>query len=147
MGKTDIGLAINTNSTEVVTQRQVNGVNPVSDGGVFNIENNLPKLRLTATVAHDISQDLSATARVNFYGETKDERSLMEEVDPVSLVDLELNYNVSNNLNVVFGSNNILNTYPTEIATRRMSVGMPYPRRTPIGYHGGMTYLRLMYNF
>jgi hypothetical protein len=24
---------------------------------------------------------------------------------------------------------------------------MPYPRRSPLGYHGGMTYIRLMYNF
>ena len=146
MGKTDIGLAINTNSTEVVEQRQVNGVNPVSDGGVFNIENNLPKIRLTASVNHNISQTLSVMARVNYYGETKDERSSQEVVDPTQLVDLELNYHLSNNLNVVFGSNNILNTYPTEIETRA-SQGMPYPRRTPIGYHGGMTYLRLMYSF
>jgi len=146
MGKTDIALAINTNSTEVVTQRQVNGVNPVTDDGIFNIENNLPKIRLTATVGHDINQNLSAMVRINYYGETSDERGTREVVDPTQLIDLELRYNVSNNLNVVFGSNNILNTYPTEIATRA-SQGMPYPRRTPIGYHGGMTYLRLMYNF
>ena len=107
MGKTDIGLAINTNSTEVVEQRQVNGVNPVSDGGVFNIENNLPKIRLTASGNHNISRTLSVMARVNYYGETKDERSSQEVVDPTQLVDLELNYLLSNNLNVVFGSNNI----------------------------------------
>ena len=147
MGKTDIALAMNTNSTEVVLpQRQVNGVNPVTDGGVFNIENNLPKIRLTATVGHDINQNLSALVRINYYGETKDERGTQEVVDPTQLIDLELRYNMSSNLSMVFGSNNILNTYPTEIATRA-SQGMPYPRRTPIGYHGGMTYLRLMYNF
>ena len=146
MGKTDIALAMNTNSTEVVSQDSVNHVLPVSPDGVFNIENNLPKIRLTATVSHDINQNLSALVRINYYGETMDERSGREVVDPTQLIDLELRYDMSSNLSMVFGSNNILNTYPTEI-TGRNSVGLPYPRRTPIGYHGGMTYLRLMYNF
>jgi len=42
------------------------------------------------------------------------------------------------------GANNLLNTYPTEIATR-LSQGMPYPRRTPIGYHGGMGYFKAIF--
>ncbi|HIA31211.1 MAG TPA: TonB-dependent receptor, partial [Candidatus Marinimicrobia bacterium] len=147
MGKTDIALAMNTNSTEVVLpQRQVNGVNPVTDGGVFNIENNLPKIRLTATVGHDINQNLSALVRINYYGETSDEQKGREDVAATQLIDLELNYRLSGNMSVVFGVNNALNTYPTH-TTGRVSQGMPYPRRTPIGYHGGMTYLRLMYNF
>jgi iron complex outermembrane receptor protein len=148
MGKTEIGLAVNTNSTEVVAQRVVNGVYPITDGGVFNIENNLPKLRLTGTVTHSLSQQLSAMVRVNYYGETSDERDYPASgvIDPTMLLDVELRYNVSRNLNMVFGSNNLLNKYPTEIPTRA-GQGMPYPRRTPIGYHGGMTYLRLMYNF
>ena len=148
MGKTDIALAINTNSTEVVEQREVNGVYPITDGGVFNIENNLPKLRLIGTVTHSLSQQLSAMVRVNYYGETSDERDYPASgvIDPTMLLDVELRYNLSSNINMVFGSNNLLNTYPTEIPTRA-GQGMPYPRRTPIGYHGGMTYLRLMYNF
>ena len=146
LGKTDIGLAINTNNTEIVESRKVGGEDPLSSDTKFNIENNLPKIRLIATVNHKINQNLSVMAHVNYYGETSDERGDREDVDPTQLVDLELNYNVSNNLNIVFGSNNILNTYPTEIETRA-GQGMPYPRRTPIGYHGGMTYLRLMYSF
>ena len=146
LGNTNIGLAVNTNNTEVVTQRLVNGVNPVSDDGVDNIENNLPKQRVTATVTQNIGDALSVMARVNYYGETIDERSGREVVDPTQLVDIELRYHVSDNLSVVFGASNALNTFPTQIATR-MSQGMPYPRRTPIGYHGGMMFTRLAYNF
>ena len=146
LGQTDFSLAMNTNNTEIVESRLVGGEDPLSDDTKHNIENNLPKIRVTASVNHNISQKLSAMARVNCYGETIDERGDREVVDPTQLVDLELNYRVSNNLNIVFGSNNILNTYPPKIATRA-SQGMPYPRRTPIGYHGGMTYLRLMYSF
>jgi len=146
LGNTNIGLAVNNNSTEVVTQRQVNGVDPVSEGGVFNIENNLPKMRISSTVTQSFGDALSLMVRVNYYSETKDERSQQEVVDPTQLVDVELNYRVSDNLSVVFGANNALNTFPTQIATRR-SQGMPYPRRTPIGYHGGMMFTRLSYNF
>ena len=146
LGNTNIGLAVNTNTTEVVAQRQVNGVNPVSDDGVDNIENNLPKLRVTATVTHNFGGALSLMARVNYYGETVDEQGGREVVDPTQLVDVELRYRVSDNLSVVFGANNALNTFPTQIDTR-LSQGMPYPRRTPIGYHGGMMFTRLTYNF
>jgi len=146
LGNTNIGLAVNTNNTEVVTQRLVNEVNPVSDDGVDNIENNLPKQRVTATVTQNFGDALSVMARVNYYGETIDERKQREVVDPTQLVDIELRYHVSDHLSVVFGANNALNTFPTQIATR-MSQGMPYPRRTPIGYHGGMMFTRLTYNF
>jgi len=146
LGNTNIGLAVNNNSTEVVTQRQVNGVDPVSEGGVHNIENNLPKMRISSTVTQSFGDALSLMVRVNYYSETKDERSQQEVVDPTQLVDVELNYRVSDNLSVVFGANNALNTFPNQIATRR-SQGMPYPRRTPIGYHGGMMFTRLSYNF
>jgi len=146
LGNTNIGLAVNTNTTEVVIQRHVNGVNPVSDDGVSNIENNLPKQRVTATVTHNFGGALSLMARVNYYGETIDERGAREVVEPTQLVDIELRYRVSGNLSVVFGANNALNTFPTQIDTR-LSQGMPYPRRTPIGYHGGMMFTRLTYNF
>ena len=145
-GGTNIACAINTNTTEVVSQNQVNGLNPVSDGTVFNLENNLPQLKMSASVNHSFSDALALMIRMNHYGETVDERGGMEKVDPAQLIDVELNYTISENLSVVFGANNALNTYPTEIETR-LSQGMPYPRRTPIGYHGGMVFTRLTYNF
>ena len=145
-GGTKIGCAVNTNTTEVVSQNLVNGKVPVSDGTVFNLENNLPQLRMSANVNHSFSDALSLMVRMNHYGETIDERGGQEKVDPVQLIDVELNYIISDNLSVVLGANNALNTYPTEIETRA-SQGMPYPRRTPIGYHGGMMFTRLTYNF
>ena len=45
----DFSLAYSYNDTEVVSQTQVNDVDPVSESTVFNIENNLPKHRATAT--------------------------------------------------------------------------------------------------
>lgn len=146
VGNTDVSLALNHNETEVVTQRQVGGVDPVSQGTIDNLENNLPKDRITASVVQQIGEKMSAMARVNYYGETIDERSAQDVIDPIIFIDVELRYSVSDNLNVVFGANNATNAYPNEIKTRA-SQGMPYPRRSPLGYHGGMSYIRLMYNF
>ena len=146
MGNTNLGLAMNHNETEVVEQRQINGEDPISAGLIDNIENNLPKDRITATVTQDFGDALSLMVRLNNYSETIDERSAQDVIDPISFIDVELRYSVSNNLNVVFGANNVTNAYPNEIDTRA-SQGMPYPRRSPLGYHGGMTYIRLMYDF
>ena len=146
MGNTNLGLAMNHNETEVVEQRQINGEDPISAGLIDNIENNLPKDRITATVTQDFGDALSLMVRLNNYSETIDERSAQDVIDPITFIDVELSYAVSNNLNVVFGANNVTNAYPNEIETRA-SQGMPYPRRSPLGYHGGMTYIRLVYDF
>ena len=141
-----MGIAINNNKTDVKSQNQVDDLDPVSSATIFNLENNLPELRISANVNHSFSDVLALMIRINHYGETIDERSDKEKVDPVQLVDIELTYKISSNMEVVLGGNNVLNTYPTEIETR-LSQGMPYPRRTPIGYHGGMIFTRLNYNF
>ena len=143
---TKLGIAINSNQIEVTSQNKVNGLDPVLPLTVFNIENNLPELRVSANVDHRFSNGISLMFRLNHYGETTDERSTQEKVDPAQLIDIELSYKVSDKLSVVFGANNILNAYPTEIETR-VSQGMPYPRRSPLGYNGGILFTRLAYNF
>ncbi len=140
---TDFNLALNYNETEVTGQTQVNGVNPVSDGGVFNIENNLPNVRASAAVVHR-KDKFTAMLRANFYGSTIDERGTREEVDPATLIDIEGSYDVNPNFTIIAGANNLLNAFPTKIDTR-LSQGMPYPRRTPIGYNGGLGFVRLRY--
>ena len=148
MGNTNLGLAMNHNETEMVKHRKIgpDQLDPISTGLIDNIENNLPKDRITATVTQDFGDALSLMVRLNNYSETIDERSAQDVIDPITFIDVELSYAVSNNLNVVFGANNVTNAYPNEIDTRA-SQGMPYPRRSPLGYHGGMTYIRLMYDF
>lgn len=148
MGKTNLSMAMNYNSTTVTDSTEIDtdddGIKdawPVSSSTIFNMQNNLPKIRLSLTADHRLSQKLSAMARLNYYGETIDEQGDRKKVDPAMLLDLEMSCVVSNNLSVILGAANILNTYPSE-TTGRVSQGMPYPRRTPIGYHGGMTYLR-----
>lgn len=141
--KTNVSLAYNYNKTEVVGQNQVGGQDPVSESTVFNIENNLPKSKASFSLNHDFEK-ISGMVRVNYYGGTIDERGDREVVDGEALIDLELSYPATEQLRLILGANNVLNNYPTEIATR-LSQGMPYPRRTPIGYHGGMVYFKVVY--
>ncbi|MEE9374427.1 MAG: TonB-dependent receptor [Saprospiraceae bacterium] len=143
-GRTNFSLAYNYNKTKVVSQEQVNGENPVSDGTIFNLENNLPKSRASLMMNHDFGK-VSGMIRANYYGSTIDERGTREEVGDEILIDVELSYSASDKLRLILGANNVLNNYPDEIDTR-ISQGMPYPRRTPIGYHGGMVYFRAVYN-
>ncbi|MFK7982172.1 MAG: TonB-dependent receptor plug domain-containing protein, partial [Saprospiraceae bacterium] len=140
---TSFNVGYNYNETEVLSQREVGGQNPVNDGTIFNLENNLPKHRLNATFNHDFGK-LSTMIRANYYGSTIDERGGREEVDPATLIDLEIGYPATDQLRFVLGANNVLNKYPNMIATRA-SQGMPFPRRTPIGYHGGMVYFKAVY--
>ncbi len=140
---TSFNVGYNYNETEVLGQREVGGQNPVNDGTIFNLENNLPKHRINATFNQDFDK-FSAMIRANYYGKTIDERGGQEEVDPATLIDVEFGYTVTDQLRFVLGANNVLDKYPNEIETRA-SQGMPFPRRTPIGYHGGMVYFKAVY--
>ena len=138
-----ISLAMNINSTEVLDQALVGGQEPVSAGTIFNLENNLPKVRANLSLQHDFG-GIDGTIRANYYGSTIDERGTQEEVGAATLIDVELGYKATDNIRLVLGANNVLNKYPDEIETRA-SQGMPFPRRTPIGYHGGMVYFKAAY--
>jgi len=140
---TSITAGYNYNETEVLSQREVGGQNPVNDGTIFNLENNLPKHRLNLTFNQSFGK-FDAMIRANYYGGTIDERGGREEVDPATLVDVEFSYPATDQLRFTIGANNVFDTYPTMIDTR-LSQGMPFPRRTPIGYHGGMVYFKAVY--
>jgi hypothetical protein len=45
-----------------------------------------------------------------------------------------------------FGFNNIFDTFPNPITTR-VANGLAHPRRTPMGYDGGMAFVRATMTF
>ena len=142
-GKSKVGLAYNFNQTDVLSQTQVNGVDPVSESNIFNLENNLPKNRVSLSLNHDFGK-IKASARANYFGKTFDERSDREEIDAKTLVDLDISYQATEKIKLNLGALNVLDTYPNEVETRK-SQGMPFPRRTPIGYTGGQVYFKVSY--
>jgi iron complex outermembrane recepter protein len=155
--ETDASLAFNHNTIDVTGQKSINGITPVSDSLVEDIENNYPENRWVLNTMTNISDDLSLMARLNFYGEHYDERGTIgADTDPSALIDrifyldLELGYDVSENLRITAGGSNILDKYVDDIDApnaNRMSVGLQYPRRTAANYEGGSWYLRANYSF
>jgi len=136
--------AYNYNSTKIIKQNQVNGINPVDDITIFNIENSMPKNRFNLTLTHNISNNWQIKVRANYFSQTIDERVEHEVVSAATFVDLESNYQMSKKLQWTLGASNLFNVFPTKINTR-IANGLLYPKRSPLSYGGGMLYLRLTY--
>ena len=78
--------------------------------------------------------------------------SRSKEIGDLWYIDLELGWDITENWNVTLGGSNVFDEYPDEIGddgpyANRVSVGLPYPRRTDTNYEGGSWYLRSSYNF
>jgi iron complex outermembrane receptor protein len=157
---TNFIFAYNYNQIEVTGQQQVNGVNPVSDSLVEDIENNYPENRFVATANTLFANDWSFMVRANWWGKHYDERgringepgNVSKEIDPVLYIDVELAWQITDNFQAVLGGSNVFDEYPDEIPNdgyfaNRVSVGLPYPRRTVTNYEGGSWYLRANYSF
>jgi iron complex outermembrane receptor protein len=150
--------AYNHNTIDVVGQSLVNGIQPVGDASVEDIENNYPENRFVATAVTDFADNYQVMLRANFYGEHYDERGRINDlesppsalVDSVVFIDMEFNYFASQDLTLTAGVSNIFDTFVDEIGdgnANRLSVGLQYPRRTPANYEGGSWYLRAKYEF
>ncbi len=157
----NLSFAYAYNTVSVVENRTINGAQVVSDDLVEDIENNYPNHKFTLTSNTNFSDNVSFMARARYLGAHYDERGNIsgtsssgqsQEIDPVVYVDLELNYNINDELSVAFGAANVFDEYPNTIedepgVANRISVGLPYPRRSPANYEGGSWYLKTKYNF
>ena len=155
MSSTDFSFAYGYNKVEVVGQRLVSGVQPVSDGTVEDIENNYPNSRFTLSANTSIGDDWSLLLRANYYGAHYDERGTIgaatnpsAEIDPITYFDAELGYQVTEDMKVKLGFSNIFDSYIDEVDSpnaNRQSVGLQYPRRSASNYEGGSWYVKAVY--
>jgi iron complex outermembrane receptor protein len=163
----DLTLAYGYNQIDVTGQTAINGVNPVSDSLVEDIENNYPEHRWVLTGNTYFGEKLNLLARINYYGEHFDERgTIAGTVDPVTgaitdrsaeisslaFLDLELGYQLNDNWRVALGGMNVTDEFPDEILAggefaNRISVGLQYPRRTVANYEGASWYLKGVFSW
>ncbi|MGV6850626.1 MAG: hypothetical protein ACWA5R_00420, partial [bacterium] len=132
-----VSVAYSYNKIDVTGQKQINGVNPVSDSLIEDIENNYPNNRFVATANTFFGEKLNLMLRANFYGEHYDERGRIgAETNPSALIgattyfDAELGYQINDSFKVALGAVNIFDTYVDKIGppnANRLSVGLPYP--------------------
>jgi iron complex outermembrane receptor protein len=154
---TDIAFAYGYNKIEVVDQRLVSGIQPVSDGTVEDIENNFPNSRFVLTTNTAFDDNWNLMIRANYYGSHYDERGTIgaaenpsAEIGATVYIDAELSYQLSDEMNLKLGFSNLLDSYVDEIDApnaNRQSVGLQYPRRSAANYEGGSWYLGLSYSF
>lgn len=154
---TDVSFAYSYNKIEVTGQNQVQGINPVSDSTVEDIENNYPNSRYVLSTNTEINDQLNLMVRLNYYGNHYDERGTIgaatnpsAEIQEVIYVDAELTYQFNDSTNVKLGFSNLFDSYIDEIDApyaNRQSVGLQYPRRSAANYEGGSWYLGVNHSF
>ncbi len=153
----DLTFAYSFNQIEVTDQKAINGVLPVSDGNIEDIENNYPESRAVLTGNFLLGESFNILARANYYGDHFDERGRIgAAVDPSAKIsstvylDLEAGWNLSDHWRLVLGAVNVTDEFVDVIGppnANRLSVGLQYPRRTVANYEGGSYYLRAAFNW
>ncbi|MGI9201462.1 MAG: TonB-dependent receptor plug domain-containing protein [Woeseiaceae bacterium] len=153
----DLTFAYSYNKIDVTGQKEINGVAPVNDGLVEDIENNYPETRAVLTGNFLIGEAFNVLARANYYGDHYDERGRIgDAVDPSAKIsstvylDLEAGWNLNDHWRLVLGAVNVTDEYIGTIGppnANRLSVGLQYPRRTVANYEGGSYYLRANFNW
>ena len=157
--RTGLTVAYNRNKVDVVRQRAVNGVLPVSAASVEDIEESYPRDRLTVAASTSAGGDWNLLVRLNYFGPHYDERGRIGGVDgepPTRLigstvfVDAELAWDLAGDWRLVLGAANVFDDYPVRIEppyANRLDVGLPYGRRTAPNFEGGSWYARAVHNW
>ncbi|XPF94502.1 TonB-dependent receptor plug domain-containing protein [Colwellia sp. RE-S-Sl-9] len=151
MGGSDIlSLAFNYTDTELDV---TNPKSPISNANVRKErEDGIPKTRGVLTYSHS-QEALHTMFRINYYGSFYNAQfndvSLLEKVDPVIITDMEISYDITDNIEVALGAKNIFNVFPDEYSQGRKSgfLGAIYPLNSPSGFNGGYYYLSMGWDF
>ena len=156
---TGMRVAYNRNKVDVVSQRAVNGVLPVSAASVEDIEESYPRDRVTVTANTSTGSNWRLLVRLNYFGAHYDERGRIGGVDDspptrrlgsTVFVDVELGYEVSNAWRLVLGAANLFDDYVDRVEppyANRLSAGLVYARRTAANFEGGSWYARMVHNW
>ena len=152
----DVSVAINHNTVEVLSQSLVNGIQPVPAADIEDIENSYPNLKIVGMSTTTLNERWSMILRGQYYGRHYDERGVIggapptKELDATFFVDFEAQYKLSDTFMLKFGLINIFDTYVDTIEppyANRLSVGLPYARRTAANFEGGSYYGTIEYHW
>jgi iron complex outermembrane receptor protein len=140
-GMSTLTFAFNYNETEVTDR---GSINPISDGRVEALEDQLNNLKGNIAWSHTAG-NLRTLVRANYYGPWTS-TSNGYGVGATTLVDVQLAYQVNENLELVLGADNLFDEYPDKTPSPG-SYGQLYPEDSPLGFNGGSWYIQGRYNF
>ena len=140
-GDSTVTLAFNYNDTTVDNR---GSINPISDGRVEALEDQLPSIKGNVAWAHTQGR-FRTLVRANYYGGWKS-TSNDYNVGATIMVDAQVSYQLSDELELVLGVDNLFDEYP-DSNPGQGGVGQLYPEDSPFGFNGGSWYLQGRYSF
>ncbi|SHH45986.1 TonB-dependent siderophore receptor [Massilia sp. CF038] len=157
MGKFDFTLAGNFTKTEVTrvpVTEELAALNPAPPLfgrlNVLSFEKGQPKNKINAAVTWKLGA-VGATVRATRYGEVLSPNAspaLDFTMSAKTVVDMELRYAVSKNVNLAFGADNVFDEYPESVPITLNTTGnTPYANYAPFGRGGRFLYARASYAF
>jgi iron complex outermembrane receptor protein len=141
-GESKLTVAANYNETKVDDRGTLN---PISDGRVAAIEDLLPNLRANISWTHR-QGDFRTLVRANYYGGWDDTGNGVNGMPAEVLVDVSVTYQMNEQTQIVFGVDNLFDTYPRRNPSAG-SLGQVYSEASPFGFNGGSWYLQGRYTF
>lgn len=150
-------LAGNLNSTDVTRvpqTAQLSALNPApvlfDRVNVLTFEQGTPETKLSASADWTLDQ-FGATLRATRYGEVLSPGTTAAQdliLKPAVVVDLEGRWNVTENIRLTLGADNLLDEYPTGTPpTLNSTSNTPFSNYAPFGRSGRYVYGRISVNF
>lgn len=140
-GASNITVAFNYNDTEVTDRGTIN---PITDGRVEALEDQLPNLRGNVTWSHT-QGDWRGLIRANYFGPWTSTGNGFD-LGSTTMIDIQLAYQVTDNAEIVAGVDNLFDRYPATNPNPG-SLGQLYPEDSPFGFNGGLWYLQARMTF
>jgi iron complex outermembrane receptor protein len=139
-GESGITIAANYNKTEVDS---VGTVNPIGATRVRALEDLLPNFRANVSWNHTFG-NFRTLLRANYFGEWDDIGNGVDNIDAEVLIDAQVAYQYSDQLEFIVGVDNLLDTYPQENPSAG-SLGQQFSEASPFGFNGGTWYVEARY--
>ena len=133
-------------------EQEVSGIRPntINQGRVFDLENQVPEHSSVLTFDYEFDK-YNTMIRFNRYGEWSSTGGLFgpgdasdaHDYSSAVLVDLEFSMELSDNITVAVGGENILDKYPNQEDNGVLqALGQQYSITSPYGFNGAFWYLR-----
>lgn len=135
-GSSTLTVAFNYNDTEVTDR---GSINPISDSRVEALEELLPNVKGNVSWSHTQGK-WRTLLRANYYGPWRSTGNGYD-VGAATLVDAQVAYQVTEEIEVVVGVDNLFDEYPDETPNPG-SLGQLYPEDSPFGFNGGTWYVQ-----
>jgi len=141
-GDSGITIAANYNKTEVDS---LGTVNPIGSGRVAALEDLLPNIRGNVSWNHT-QGNYRTLLRASYYGGWDDTGNGVTGIGAEVLIDVQVAYQFSDQLEFVAGVDNLLDTYPQE-NPGALGSGQLYSESSPFGFNGGTWYVQARFTY